>query len=120
MNYLLPLILLLASFNAYATGIHIGWIAPTEREDATAISLSELGGFKIYYGTAPDMYNDSISINDNTATTYALLVPNGFTYHIVVTAIDTEGRESLYSPAIAVDLPLAAPKSPTGVTAVAF
>jgi hypothetical protein len=82
--------------------IDLSWVAPVEREDNGPIALSEIAGYKIYYGSTQGQYTNSLTINDGTATGYTF---NGFataTYYFVLTTIDTEGRESQYSPEIAI------------------
>ncbi len=97
--------LMLGSVNAVAD-IGLSWTAPTEREDNTKITLSEIAGYRIYYGLAVTDsrgkvtydYQYQVDINDNQATSYTFtdLAPN--TYHFVMTCIDTDGRESIYTP----------------------
>lgn len=75
----------------------LSWVAPAEREDNSALSLSAIAGYKVYYGTTQGQYPNSVTVNDGTATGYTFNdLPVG-TYYLVVTTIDTEGRESLYS-----------------------
>ncbi len=82
----------------------LSWIAPSEREDNTALSLSEIAGFRIYYGTESGSYQDNFDVNDGSATQAQLLgVPAG-TYYVVVTTIDADGRESLFSEEVVVTL----------------
>jgi len=79
------------------SNINLSWVAPSEREDNSSISLSEIAGYTIRYGTMMGQYPNKITINDGTATDYTL--PNFITgtYYFVLTTIDTEGRESQYS-----------------------
>ena len=77
--------------------VALSWVAPAEREDSTSISLSEIAGYKVYYGTTQDQYLNSVLINDGSAVGHIF---NGFpagTYYFTVTTLDTEGRESQYS-----------------------
>jgi VCBS repeat-containing protein len=77
--------------------IHLSWVAPAEREDNSAISLSEIAGYKVSYGMTQGQYINSTTINDGTAVGYTFTdFPTG-TYYFVVTTLDTEGRESQYS-----------------------
>ena len=78
-------------------GITLSWVAPAEREDNSALSLSAIAGYNIYYGTTKGQYSNSVAINDGTAVDYTFTSLPAGTYHFVVTTIDTEGRESLYS-----------------------
>jgi hypothetical protein len=80
--------------------ISLSWVAPVEREDNTPISMSEIAGYKIYYGTTQGEYTSSIDIADGSAEGYKITgLPSG-TYYIVVTTYDTDGRESGYSQAV--------------------
>jgi len=83
------------------TDIKLSWVAPTQREDNTGISLSEIAGFKVYYGTVQGLYPGSVIINDGSAVGYtftSLAMDN--TYYFVITTLDTEGRESQHSPEV--------------------
>jgi hypothetical protein len=77
--------------------INLSWIAPVEREDGTPISMSEIAGYRVYYGTTAGDYPNMVEIdgNDTMDTTISDLVTG--TYYIVVTTFDMEGRESIHS-----------------------
>ena len=78
--------------------ITLSWVAPpAEREDNSALSLSAIAGYKIYYGTTQGQYSDSAPINDGTAEAYTFASLPAGTYYFVVTTLDTEGRESQHS-----------------------
>ncbi len=72
--------------------VELSWQAPTENEDGSA--LTDLAGFKVYWGTSPGEYPKSVAIDNPSVLTYVLgnLVPN--TYYFVTTAVNTEGNES--------------------------
>ncbi len=80
--------------------VSLSWVAPAEREDTTALSLSEIAGYKIYYSTTQGQYSSSVTINDSTAVGYTFTNFSSGTYYFVVTTIDTTGRESTYSPEV--------------------
>ena len=82
------------------TEISLSWAAPSEREDNKPISLSEIAAYKIYYGTIPDDYPNSVDIDDGKAEAYTFKGFSSGTYYFVLTTLDTEGRESQYSPAV--------------------
>lgn len=82
--------------------INLSWIAPAEREDESSIALSEIAGYRVLYGNSHDQYTSSIMINDSTAVGYTFSRLPGGTYYFVVTTIDTEGRESRFSPEVTV------------------
>lgn len=86
------------------------WNAPTTRSDGAV--LTDLAGYKVYYGTAPGNYgtliekplgNEGLScqdLTDRTQCTYTVgiveVLASG-TYYFVVTAYDTSGNESDFS-----------------------
>jgi len=72
--------------------VELTWMAPTENVDGSP--LTDLAGYKIYWGTQPDQYVNSVTIDNPAVVTYVLenLVPA--TYYFVATAINSEGAES--------------------------
>jgi len=72
--------------------------APAQREDGAPLNLSEIGGFRVYYGSASGDYQREIDISGSKLNASATVsdLPEG-DYFFVVTTYDTEGRESLYS-----------------------
>ncbi len=113
LNYLFALILVLplvacsggdgglgaadATSAVSSNALNLSWVAPSEREDGSGLSLSEIEGFRVYYGTKSGDYSNTIDIDDPSATQTVLAgIPSG-TYFVVVTTVDTEGRESSYS-----------------------
>ena len=82
--------------------INLSWVAPAEREDNTPISLSEIAGYKIYYGSTLGQYSNSVTINDGSATGHTFQNFTAETYYFVVTTLDTEGRESQFSTEITI------------------
>lgn len=79
------------------TTIALTWAAPSERGDGTALALSEIAGYRIYYGTSQGSYPLSVDILDKAADQAELNNLESGTYYVVVTTIDSDGRESTYS-----------------------
>lgn len=75
--------------------MELSWTAPTENEDGSP--LTDLAGYKVYWGTEPGNYTESITIENPSVVTYVIdnLVPN--TYYFVATAVNAAGEESEYS-----------------------
>ena len=72
------------------------WMPPTEYTDGSA--LSNLAGYKIYYGTSSGSYSNVITVNNVGTASYVIEnIPAGRTYYFVVTAFDANGTESAYS-----------------------
>jgi len=75
--------------------VTLSWSPPTENTDGTA--LTDLAGYRIYWGTTSGSYPNSVSIENPGVTTYVVenLVPG--TYEFVATSYNTSGVESDYS-----------------------
>ena len=75
--------------------VTLTWTAPTKNEDGT--DLTDLDGYKLYWGTTPGVYPNSVTIDNETVTTYVVddLAPG--TYMFVATSFNTSGVESRYS-----------------------
>ena len=73
----------------------LSWVPPTTNVDETP--LTDLAGYKIYYGTSSGNYTEVVDTNDSLSTEYTLgnLAPG--TYYFAATAYDTFGNESDYS-----------------------
>ena len=90
----------LASFSISVDQVGTGsatlsWTPPTENEDGTA--LTDLDGYKIYWGTTSGSYPNSVRLDNEGLTTYVVdnLVPG--TYEFVATSFNDAGVESVYS-----------------------
>jgi hypothetical protein len=84
---------------AGGSGVSLTWVAPTENSDGTP--LTDLKGYKIHYGTQPQSYTDSISVDNPTLTTFLVSsLPSG-KYYFAVTAMNSQGLESSPSDEIA-------------------
>jgi hypothetical protein len=79
------------------TNADLSWVAPTERVDGSVLVLSDIAGYRIYYGLEPGVYHNQIDVNDHTATQVQLSGLLSGEYFIVMTTIDTNGRESSFS-----------------------
>ena len=123
MKGLFLILALLLSVNVYAADTQLTWVAPTEREDGTALTDGEISLFKIYYGTAPGNYINNVDVIRTTPdgilpSDYQLTLPTGFTYYFVVTTVDTDGRESVYSSEVFIPLEHTRPNAPTVVIVI--
>ena len=75
--------------------VTLSWQSPTTRTDGTP--LTNLAGFRIYYGDANGVYPDSISVPNPGVSTYVVSNVPGGAYYFVATAYDASGAESDYS-----------------------
>jgi hypothetical protein len=76
----------------------VAWTPPTERSDGTA--LTDLAGYRIYYGSSSNSFENVIEVNNVGVTTFVVdNLPTG-TWYFAVSARDSSGAESgLSSPA---------------------
>ena len=87
----------------------VSWSAPDLREGNTSLPIEEISSYRVYYGTTTGVYQNEIEIqsdgSSNGVATINGLTP-GVTYYFVVTAFDTNGVESMYSPENELFIPL--------------
>jgi hypothetical protein len=70
----------------------VAWRPPTENEDGTP--LSDLSGYRIYYGTTTGNYSEEVRLESPGLTSYVIenLVPG--TYFLVMTSVNSRDMES--------------------------
>lgn len=75
----------------------LNWAAPVTRADGTPLSLADIDGYRIYYGTSQGSYPNSVDITDGTATSATVNnIPVG-NYNVVMSTYDSNGLESAQS-----------------------
>lgn len=75
-----------------AGAAELSWEAPTENEDGS--QLTDLAGYKVYWGTQPDEFVNSVTIDNPAVLSYVLEDLAPATYYFVATAVNSEGSES--------------------------
>jgi hypothetical protein len=83
-----------ANFNPATGSVSLAWNTPTTYNDGTP--ATGVVGFKVYYGTESRMYTNVIDVKNVTSYTVNGLWPA--TYYLAITAYDSSGIESDYSP----------------------
>jgi hypothetical protein len=73
----------------------LSWMAPTERTDGSV--LTNLAGFKVYWGNQPGSYPNEITIDNPGITTYVVDSLTSGTWYFTTTAFDSNGLESEFS-----------------------
>ena len=73
----------------------MSWTSPTDNTDNS--TLTDLAGFKIYYGTFPGEYDRTITINNPGLSSYLVENLASSDWFFVMTAFNTSGIESAYS-----------------------
>lgn len=74
--------------------VTLEWAAPAENVDGTP--LTDLAGYRIYWGQTSRNYTDVVELNDPYTTSHTLNLASG-DYHVAMTALDQDGNESGYS-----------------------
>jgi PKD repeat protein len=104
--------LVLTTAALHAASVQLSWTAPTTNANGTA--LTDLAGYKVYYGTSSRQYTSPVTIGNQTSYTLSGLT-SGQRYYISVTARDTSGNESTFSN----EVNIVAPSEPTSGAPVA-
>jgi hypothetical protein len=73
----------------------VSWTPPTNNTDDS--TLTDLAGFKIYYGTFPGEYDQTITINNSGLSSYLVENLASSDWFFVMTAFNSSGIESAYS-----------------------
>ncbi len=82
------------AYNLYAANVTLSWIPPTTRADGTP--LTDLAGYKIYFGTSSGNYTQNIDVGN--VTSYAVTnLSTGTAYYFATTAYDASSNESSFS-----------------------
>lgn len=73
----------------------LSWTPPTENTDNS--TLTDLAGFKIYYGTFPGEYDNTITIDNAGLSSHLVEDLDASDWFFVMTAFNSSGVESAYS-----------------------
>ena len=86
--------------NAKTGVLELNWSAPATRTDGEPLSLSDIDGYRLYYGKKKGEYVRGADIKDGAAQSATVTgVPHG-KYYVVMTTYDTNGVESDYSESV--------------------
>jgi hypothetical protein len=81
---------------AVATGsATLSWTAPTQNTDGSP--LTDLAGFKIYWGTASGNYTNSVTLNGTGTLTYVVANLTPATWYFSAKAFNSQNVESAFS-----------------------
>jgi hypothetical protein len=70
----------------------LSWIRPTTNTDGSP--LTDLAGFKVYWGTASGLYQEQRIVNNPAATTWVVNNLTAGRWYFAVSAVDLSGAES--------------------------
>ena len=94
MKKIIIILALLMATTAFAGTATLNWDIPTTNTDGTA--LTDLAGFKVYYGATTNIYTSVVTVPSPTTNHYIMTLSTG-TYYFAVTAYNTSGSESDFS-----------------------
>jgi hypothetical protein len=84
-----------------SSSITLSWETPVSQADGKP--LTDLSGFNIYYGKSPLAYGERIDAGN--VRTYTLQNLPAGSYYLAITAYDSEGNETDFSPEVAKSIP---------------
>jgi len=73
----------------------LSWTPPTSNTDGS--SLTDLAGYRIYYGTEPGVYSNSINVANAGLTSYLIENLAPASWYFVMTSYNSSNVESSYS-----------------------
>ncbi len=76
----------------------LSWTPPTENTDGSM--LADLAGYRVYYGTQPGNYTESVEIANPGLASYLIENLAPANWYFVMTAYNTSNIESAYSPEV--------------------
>jgi hypothetical protein len=90
---------------AGTASVVLEWSPPSAREDGSPLSPSQIAGYTVYFGAAPNSFTQSVYVagGNNTQATLNNLA-TGETIYIALRASDTSGLQSDYSSVLQVDV----------------
>jgi hypothetical protein len=82
---------------AQTGSLTLQWTAPVTRADGTPLSLADIDGYHIYYGTSANNYPNQLDVANGTAQSATINNLSVGTYYVVMSTYDVNGLESSYS-----------------------
>lgn len=73
---------------------NLSWAIPSTRTNGTALQLSELAGYEVYWTRISDNAKGTIKVNSGSTSTTAFDAYTPSTYYFAVSAVDTKGLKS--------------------------
>lgn len=75
--------------------ISLSWTAPTTNSDGSPVT--DLAGYRVYYGTARGFYTDNVTINNPGTLSATISNLPADTYYVIVRAFNSVNSESVAS-----------------------
>jgi hypothetical protein len=78
-----------------SSSVTLAWVAPTTLTSGAA--LTDLAGYRLYYGTSPDSLDHALVITDPSVTSVVITALTPGVWYFAASAFDTSGLESSLS-----------------------
>jgi len=78
----------------------LSWSIPTTRADGSALTLSELSGYEIYYTNDSGSVALTVPVSGGSVSSYTIANIAAGTYHFSISAIDRNNLKSGLSPVV--------------------
>ena len=75
----------------------LSWTAPLTRENGESLSMGEIAGFEVVYGTNPDSLDQSLAIGDASVDELLVDELTAGTWYFAIRTLDTDGNRSRLS-----------------------
>lgn len=75
----------------------LSWTAPLTRENGQSLSMGEIAGFEVVYGTSPDKLDQSLAIGDASVDELLVDELTEGTWYFAMRTLDTDGNRSSLS-----------------------
>lgn len=82
--------------------IELNWAIPDQREDATYLDPSEIGGYVISYGTRSGQRTQTLNVSGGTTVNTVLEGLTPGTYYFAIATVDADGQQGAFSSEISV------------------
>ena len=80
-----------------SSSIELTWDIPQEREDGSDLSLGEINGYVIAYGTEQNNLSNTLSVEGASVTSTVLDELASGTYYFTIATVDSDGVQGAYS-----------------------
>jgi hypothetical protein len=75
----------------------LSWTAPTTNTDGSALAMTDIGGFKLFWGTESGNYSDSVTLTGTGTMTYVVTNLTPATWYFTAKVFNTSNVESASS-----------------------
>lgn len=79
------------------SSIELTWDIPQEREDGSELTLGEINGYVIAYGTSENDLSNELVVEGASVTSAVLENLNSGTYYFSIATVDSDGVQGAYS-----------------------